>query len=210
MLDIVPERPVGHIPKSVFTGSNAELIEAFAPLYLTGSVLDVTFGEGKWWDRFTPEPFTFHDKFKVDGVDFCALPEKDRSVTTVCFDPPYVISGGIDSSTAGDFLDRFGIGNRSRSSFYALIAGGLVEAFRVADQFVLVKCMEFAQGTRPDGVTEFHDVPTFVTEIAKQCGWVKHDTIVHATGTGPGGHNIFDIHRARRAHSYLLVFVRDV
>ena len=88
------ERPVGPLPLSVQTGTNADLIAKVAPLYLTGSVLDVTYGEGKWWDRFTPDPFTFHDLHKVDGVDFTALPEADRSVDTVCFDPPYTISGG--------------------------------------------------------------------------------------------------------------------
>ena len=36
------DRPVGPILKSVFTGQhNCDLIEAIAPLYLTGSVLDV-------------------------------------------------------------------------------------------------------------------------------------------------------------------------
>lgn len=33
-----------------------------------------------------------------------------------------------------------------------------------------------------------------------------HDLIVHHTGSGPGGHNIFTALRARRCHSYLLVF----
>ena len=36
------DRPVGPILKSVFAGQhNCDLIEAIAPLYLTGSVLDV-------------------------------------------------------------------------------------------------------------------------------------------------------------------------
>ena len=196
------ERPVGPILPSVFAGSNADLMAAVAPLYLTGSVLDVTYGEGRWWTRFTPEPFTFHDKFKVDGVDFTVLPEDDASFDTVCFNPPYVISGGIGSSTAGDFLDNYGIGDRDPVSFYLLIRCGLAECLRVANGFVLVKCMEFAQGG------QFHDIPHLVTEQAKALGWVKHDQIVHHTGTGPGGHNIFTVKRARRAHSYLLVFVR--
>jgi hypothetical protein len=40
------ERPVGPIPASVQTGTNSDLIAAIAPLYLTGSVLNVTYGEG--------------------------------------------------------------------------------------------------------------------------------------------------------------------
>jgi hypothetical protein len=62
--------------------------------------------------------------------------------------------------------------------------------------------MEYAQGGK------FHDVPFTVSAKAQECGWVKHDQIVHWTGTGPGGHNIFTVKRARRAHSYLLVFCR--
>ena len=39
------ERPLGPVLQSVFTGTNAELMRAVAPLYLTGSVLDVDL----WW-----------------------------------------------------------------------------------------------------------------------------------------------------------------
>lgn len=207
------DRPVGPILPSVFHGSNADLIAAVAPLYLTGSVLDVTYGEGKWWDRFTPEPFTFHDLHKVDGVDFRALPEADRSIDTVTFDPPYVVSGGHSSPRLGPaFQDRYGIGehntgmsvgDKARDHLRTLILDGLAESCRVASSWVLVKCMEFAQGGR------FHDIPTMVTNAAEGHGWTLHDRIVHATGPGPGGHNIWDVKRARRCHSYLLVFAVD-
>jgi hypothetical protein len=81
-----------------------------------------------------------------------------------------------------------------------MILAGLTECCRVSERWVLVKCMEYAQGGG------FHDVPTMVTNRAAELGWSKHDQIVHNTGTGPGGHNIFTVKRARRAHSYLLVF----
>lgn len=204
------ERPVGPILTSVFQGTNADLMAAVAPLYLTGSVLDVTYGEGKWWDRFTPHPFAFHDLHKVDGVDFTALPEPTSSVDTVTFDPPYVVSGTASSARLGpDFQNRYGIGlanlglqsgEKGRAALSEMILAGLAECCRVASAFVLVKCMEFAQG----GL--FHDTPSAVTSTAAVMGWVKHDQIVHHTGTGPGGHNIFTVKRARRAHSYLMVF----
>lgn len=210
------DRPVGPILTSVFTGTNAELMKAVAPLYLTGSVLDVTYGEGKWWDRFTPDPFTFHDLYKGDGVDFRDLPEPDGSVDTVAFDPPYVVSGGTGTT---DMQERYGIGrDRLRDvsqasggarSLDALIVGGLVEACRVARCWVLVKCMEYAQGAELGKRNDFRDVPTVVTNAAASVGWHKHDQIVHFTGTGPGGHNIFEVRRARRAHSYLLVFSKQ-
>ena len=212
------ERPVGPLPLSVQTGTNADLIARIAPLYLTGSVLDVTYGEGKWWDRFTPHPFTFHDLHKVDGVDFRALPHDDGSFDAVCFDPPYVISGGESTSKTGrHFQDSYGIGGHNlratnseggNAKLHDLIQAGLIECIRVSRGWVLVKCMEFAQGggVKTSIGRDFHDMPFLVTRWALEAGCIKHDQIVHHSGTGPGGHNITTIKRARRAHSYLLVF----
>lgn len=208
--DVSPDRPVGPILPSVFKGTNADLMSAVAPLYLTGSVCDVTYGEGAWWQRFTPDPFTRHDLYKLDGVDFRALPESDASIDTMVYDPPYVVSGAPSSARLGpDFQNRYGIGEQNtgmtvgtaaRTSLKALILDGLTECCRVARTFVLVKCMEYAQGGG------FHDIPNLATNRALEVGWIKHDIIVHHTGVGPGGHNIFIPTRARRHHSYLIVF----
>lgn len=204
LVDPSLERPVGPIPMSVVTGNNAQLIASVAELYLTGSVLDVTYGGGKWWDRYRPDDFTFHD-IAIDNVDFRDLPHDDGSFDTVCFDPPYVTSGtlGLDPGPR-TFRERFGIDRESHyggeSDLYDLIRDGLKEATRVARAFVLVKCMEFTSSRK------FHDMPYNVTRWCEELGWAKHDVIVHASGTGPGGHNIWTPIRARRAHSYLLVF----
>lgn len=209
------ERPVGPILPSVFQGSNSDLMAAIAGLYLTGTVLDVTYGDGLWWNRFQPLSLVAHDKFKLDGVDFCDLPEDDASFDTVCFDPPYVISGSPSTDRlCVEFQDRFGIGTHNlgaarnteagNRTFHNLIRTGLGECVRVSRQWVVVKCMEFAQGSHAK--TDFHDIPHLVTTWALEAGCVKHDQIVHYTGSGPGGHNIFNIKRARRVHSYLLVF----
>lgn len=198
------DRPVGPILQSVFTGQhNADLMAAVAPLYLTGSVLDVTYGRGKWWTRFTPEPFTFHD-IEIDGVDFRDLPHPDRSFETVCYDPPYIAAGGAATTEkAKDFRGAFGLTpGRTAGSFDNLVMDGLAEVCRVADRWLLVKCMEFV------GSAKFVDVPTDVTNACRDLGWVVHDRIVHHAGPGPGGHNIFTVKRARRVHSYLLVFTR--
>lgn len=207
--DLQPDKPIGYILPSVFQGTNADLMAAVAPYYLTGSVCDLTYGEGKWWDRFTPDPFVAHDKYKLDGVDFTALPEADNTYDTVCFDPPYVLSGG-ESTSHVEFQERFGIGmkrmgHNGAQAFEALMRDGLSEAFRVSIDWVLVKCMEFAQGGGVDG--GFKDVPYLVRRWAEDDhGQRPYDVIVHHTGSGPGGHNIFDPKRARRHHSYLLVF----
>lgn len=205
------ERPVGPIPPSVFQGSNSDLIAAVAPMYLSGSVLDATYGNGEtaggWWRRFTPDPFTYHD-LALDGVDFRHLPEDDRSIDTVCFDPPYVPAGGGPKNESADaFRERFGLdwgtGYRSEGTLRDLVRDGLADCARVARAFVLVKCMEFVSSS------QFHDMPVDVANWARDVGLRKYDTIVHHTGPGPGGHNIFDIKRARRHHSYLLVFAKS-
>jgi len=219
MPDVAPDRPVGRILPSVFTGTNADLIAAVAPYYLTGSVLDVTYGDGKWWDRYKPAKFTAHDLHKLDGVDFRALPEANQSVDTVCYDPPYVISGTHSSDRLGpDFQNRYGVGTHNLGplsrkdgtpAFEQMILDGLDEVARVAREWVLVKCMEFSQGSHVQPHRMFHDIPHIVTTRALERGFYKHDLIVHHTGSGPGGHNIFEPKRARRHHSYLLVFRRQ-
>lgn len=216
--EIQADKPVGSIVASVQTGTNADLIAKVAPLYLTGSVLDVTYGEGKWWDRFTPDPFTYHDLHKVDGVDFRALPHEDRSFDAVCFDPPYIISGG-QSATMPGFQDAYGVGGHNlqmtnseggNKALHDLMQRGLRECIRVSRCWVLVKCMEFAQGGGVNNAfgSDFHDIPYGMTKWAIEGGCIKHDQIVHHAGSGPGGHNIWTPVRARRHHSYLIVFRR--
>ena len=204
--DIQPDKPVGSSVASVQTGTNADLISKVAPLYLTGSVLDVTYGEGKWWDRFTPDPFTFHDLHKVDGVDFRALPHEDRSFDAVCFDPPYVPQGGTSTSGGpANFRDRFGLLDESTPWWETkkLIEDGLTECARVTSCWLLAKCSDFVSGGK------FHVGSRWMMDAADAAGlgdpW---DVLVHHTGSGPGGHNITVPIRARRHHSYLLVFRR--
>ena len=197
------DRPVGPILQSVFAGTNADLIAAVAPIYLTGSVLDTTYGKGRWWDRYQPDPFTFHD-LELDGVDFTALPYEANSFDTVCFDPPYVPAGGTRTSGATKdeqtFRDAYGLAPRSLAELNELILAGLAECARVARTWLLVKCSDFVTG---GAFTLGH---LTVLDEARRLGLAPHDLIVHHTGSGPGGHNIFTVLRARRAHSYLLVF----
>ena len=199
------DKPVGPILASVFTGTNADLMSAVAPLYLTGSVMDVTYGNGDtaggWWRRFTPEPFTFHD-LALDGVDFRALPEADSSVETVCFDPPYIPAGGkATARDAGGFRQRFGLATGiTYPDMIQMMREGLAECSRVASRLVLAKCSDFVTSGR------FTLAHKEMLDEAERLGLAVHDLIVHHTGSGPGGQNIYEVKRARRAHSYLLVF----
>lgn len=201
--DVAPDRPRGPLLGSVIAGTNADLIATIAPLYLAGnSVLDVTYGDGKWWTRYQPERFTFHDLHKHDGVDFRQLPEADNSVDVVCFDPPYVPQGGMASSTQADFRDRFGLTTESTPWWecFDLMAAGLAECARVARHWVLAKCADFVTGG------QFKLGSLHMMQTALDLGLGIHDVIVHHAGPGPGGHNITTPIRARRHHSYLLIF----
>ena len=205
LLPDVPDRPIGRIVGSVQTGTNSDLIAAVAHLYLTGSVCDVTYGTGGWWRRFTPDPFTTHDldPAKGDGIDFTALPEPDNTYDAVTFDPPYVVAGGLASSTAAGFRDRFGLTVRhSPEALWNMIAAGLAECARVTKPtgFVLVKC---ADAVHAKDLELGH---VRVLDLAQPRGLSFHDLIVHHAGGGPAGHNIRVVRRARRHHSYLLVF----
>lgn len=201
--ELLADKPIGPLPLSVQTGVNADLIHEIRHLYLAGSVLDVTYGKGGWWTRFTPDPFVAHDLHTLDGVDFRHLPHDDSSFDAVCFDPPYVPQGGT-RSTDGTvaFRERFGLQEQSTpwQSTFDLTRAGLAEATRVSRRWVLVKCMEFVSGGK------FHDLPAAVRGWAAELGLHTHDVIVHNGGSGPGGHNIWTPKRCRRAHSYLLVF----
>jgi len=203
--DVKPDRPVGPVPQSVQEGTNADMIRRISGLYLTGTVLDVTYGRGRWWDAWRPPELAFHD-LALDGVDFRSLPYEDRSWDSVCFDPPYVESGSRSTSSRTAFLDGYGIGTEledrtSPASTLDLMLEGTAEACRVAARFVLVKCMEYVAWHR------FHDAPTAVIAAAAAAGWELHDRIVHASGGGIGGaYRIREIRRCERAHSYLLVF----
>lgn len=203
LVDPTLERPVGKIPMSVVHGTNADLIASIAPLYLTGSVLDVTYGRGKWWDRYRPDDFTFSDL--ETGVDFRALPHDDGSFDAVCFDPPYVPAGGkrLTGQTRDEmnFRSSYGLDvPRGHEALLDLIVAGLAECSRVKRRWLLVKCSDYVDG----GIFRLNHFN--VVQAAHVLGLRVHDFIVHAAGTGPGGHNIYTPVRARRAHSYLIVF----
>lgn len=204
-LSLVPghDKGVGAMPLSVVHGLNADLIAGVAGLYLTGSVLDVTYGRGMWWTRFQPHPFGHHD-LAQDGVDFRALPHADGSWHSVCFDPPYLPRHGPSDAPHvrdQDFRERYGLDeSRSRAELERLVAEGLAECGRVAQRWVLAKCTDYCNGGR------LWPAHIGVVQAGEKAGLILHDLIVHASGTGPGGGQITTVRRSRRAHSYLLVF----
>lgn len=197
------ERAVGPLPASVVVGDNSALMASVAPLYLTGSVLDVTYGRGMWWNRFKPESFLGHDL--ADGIDFRALPQEDASWDTVCFDPPYIPTRAAQTASSvleGRFRPSFGLEEtRTKAQLDALHAEGLAECARVSRRWVLAKCCDYAENR-----STFVLGHVKVIEAGIAAGLRVHDLIVHVAGGGPGRSRIKELHRSSRTHSYLVVF----
>lgn len=199
------DRPVGPMPGSLYLGDNAGLIASIAPLYLTGSVLDVTYGLGAWWRKFTPATFAKHD-LADDGVDFRALPEDDGSWDTVCFDPPYIPSRAMETSTKRGRTHRLAYGlteRRSRADVEKLYADGLGECSRVASQWVLAKCCDYTESA-----SSFQLGHMTAIASGQALGLRVHDLIVHGyfNAGGPTNPSLREVRRTRRTHSYLIVF----
>lgn len=186
--------------------NNAALIADVAKLYIGPDdvVLDPTYGRGNWWKTFTPARLITHD-IRQDGVDFRALPEADDTIDVVAFDPPYVCTGGRDTSTIADFNDRFGLHETPRTpdALADMIATGIKEAARVLRMrgHLLVKCKDYVWSGK------FFAGTHFVTCAALDCGLELVDRFEHIGRPGPQPPRDRQVH-ARRNLSTLLVFQR--
>ena len=125
--------------------NNGELMLQVAEYgYLPEPVADVTYGEGGFWTRYKPtmlygSDIRIHDEGGA-GFDFRHLPYEDRSMATVVFDPPYKLTG---TPSTPDMDERYGTTEPRRwQDVYGLVEEGLDECCRVADRYVLLKCMD--------------------------------------------------------------------
>jgi hypothetical protein len=148
--------------------NNGELIADVARLgYLDGSVLDATFGEGKFWTEYRPEVLVTNDLHKPADlrVDFRALPFPADTFDAVAFDPPYRLSGRRD---LGEFDDRYGT-DKGKTTAEVLddLCSGAVECYRVARRHLLVKCQDQTANGRRQRQADL------VTRAVKEAGGGK-------------------------------------
>lgn len=189
--------------------TNGALMAAVAQLWIKPDdvVADVTYGEGLFWTRYRPEHLIAHDKYTLDGVDFCRLPEETASVDVVVFDPPYVSKGGRDTSGIPEMDSRYGLQGAPRTPalLVDLIAKGMTEADRVLRPggCLLVKTMDYVSSGRM--VWGRRSVVTVATDLL---GMEQVDEFVHHSGTGPQPKGRRQVH-SRRAHSFLVVFEKS-
>jgi hypothetical protein len=101
--------------------TNAELVADVARLgWLRSSdtVLDPTYGRGRWWAKWRPARLVATD-IRLRGArdarphdarcDFRALPFRSSSFDAVAWDPAYVAAGGRKTTGMVDFHDRYGM-----------------------------------------------------------------------------------------------------
>ena len=177
--------------------TNAELIAAIAPLYLTRDMhtVDVTYGNGKWWTLWRPDQLVAHDldPTKGDGVDFTALPEADATYDLAAFDPPYVATGGRTTQGAAgvQMAHAFGMSSSGATPAdnQALIDAGLAELYRVLRPVArssgrpragvaLVKCQNYITSGRL-----WPGVPRTIAAAEAQ-GFRLEDIIEHLSAAG--------------------------
>lgn len=153
--------------------SNGDLIADVAQLYFkpTDVIVDATYGKGKWWTRYHHDPRRFvgfvwkHDPdvialppFGIIPIDtFHELPLEDASADVVCFDPPYVSTGGRKTSTIPDFNNRYGLTETARTPYQLHVDNmrGFHDCVRVTKPggLILVKCQAYiSSGKLQNGV----------------------------------------------------------
>lgn len=173
--------------------------------YFPGSVLDVTYGLGRWWNKFVPEVFTGCD-IDVEksplgiSVDFTDLPFDNNSFETVVFDPPYKMNGR-SHVFAGD--DKYGVdGYIKVSDRIDLILDGLDECCRVANSFIILKCQDqVSSGSMVWQTRIFSDYAEGFVGVR-----LIDSLMVRGARKQPGGRR--QIH-AHRDYSTALVFKKD-
>lgn len=182
--------------------TNADLIADVARLgYLDGTVLDVTYGLGRFWTTWRPQHLTGTDldptkSLTGTSTDFTNLPFADDSYDTVVIDPPYRLNGTPDRA----YDPGYGISQPTRwQDRMDLILQGVTEACRVARHHVLVKC----QAQVVSGRVRWQDL--HVIHRAHQHGWRLHDRFDLVTAQRPQPAGRRQVH-ARRNNSTLLVF----
>lgn len=192
---------------SVVVGTNADLIVAFAELYIRPDdvVVDVTYGKGVFWRKYRhPGPFIAHD-LALDGVDFTQLPEADGSVDVLVADPPHIAPGGRTTSTIPGFNQAYGLtaAPRTPAAVLELYTAGLKEWARAVHPggIIAVKC---SAGTTSRKKRWMHHY-LFNAGLALGLGQPWDEMLLVRRTPGPQPPHRQQEH-ADNTHSYLLVF----
>lgn len=189
--------------------TNAGLIdEAYTMGYIGERVLDLTYGDGAFWEGACLDGDTkirsvwTNDLFKPADYcyDFRCTEFNSAEFDTVVFDPPYKLAG---TPASGAMDDAFGTDiERSRPEVYALLVGGLAECSRISKKWVLVKTMDQVSSGQVRWQTDI------ASDVMRALEFRKVDSL-HLTGGRPQPAGRRQVH-VRRNFSSLLVFKRGL
>lgn len=186
--------------------SNADLIVdcvRLGYLSITQRVLDPTYGQGTWWNKWQPSPNLFtHYNRDEDGSDFRWLPHLDGAFDAIAYDPPYVSVGGRTTTGLPEYHARYGMVDAptSPAELQELINQGLTEMYRLVrvNGFVLVKCQDYVSSGKLWLGT--HHTLTHALSLGFTC----FDRLEHVGGVRPQPPGRRQVH-ARRNLSTMFV-----
>jgi len=128
----------------------AELLDALGN---PGHVLDLTFGQGVFWNTKRPEHLTANDLYSGRAEfqqDFRATYWPSEAFELVVFDPPFTAAGRPSDGTPG--MARYGAERHQAGApqnvhqVRELLVGGIAEACRLSSRWVLVKTQDVVEG----------------------------------------------------------------
>ena len=198
--------------KSVYT-SNQEVINNIMHLYgIEKFDLDCTYSKGKFW-KGLPDPINKTDLIphfeNVVQADSENLPFENESMSSIMYDPPFIIvgsgkgykKGGPRSSMMAKRFEGYGTYNDLTDNYY----NTLKELYRLTkkDGFVVMKCQDTVSG----GKQYFSHV--HVMNMALKIGFYPKDMFVLTSNVRVNAFNGTKWrkqHHARKYHSYFWVF----
>ena len=188
--EISEQDPTGPVLAASRWPTNGHMVEDLVRLgYLnhTDHVLDPTYENGIWWQRWRPTRLTTCHRAE-DGTDFRSLPFDAHTFDAIAYDPPYVCPGGRKTSTLDGFHDRFGMAEGGDTPMFTtpaelqqLINDGLAEMVRVIKPggLILTKCQDYIWSGR------LWEGATLTRNAAVALGCTVVDRLEHVTRPRP-------------------------
>jgi hypothetical protein len=171
-------------------------------------ILDPTFGNGRWWTRWSPSMGVYGTDIRPVSEDvgqgnFLHLPWREQTWDVVAFDPPYKLNGRPSRGGPASLDNAYGVGGELVVRWQdrmELCMSGIDECARVCKRILLVKCMD--QVCSGEVRWQTHKF----TDRADKAGFRLVDKL-HINGyrKQPGGRD--QVH-ARRDYSTMLVLER--
>ena len=182
--------------------SQEEILQSIVTLHTGPIEADVTFGSGCFYKKGITRPaFCFDLAPRKPGVtqaDVCHLPLKDGSLTSVCFDPPFLLKTGPGSIMKG----RFGQGLGTMQDLWDFYFLAMREIARILKPkgWLIFKCQ--------DGVLsgKNHFTHVAVHDMALHLGFESVDLFILLAKNRMGDPQGRAQKHARKHHCYFWVF----